>query len=155
MQRRIRARSQDVRLLAMLMMAEARGEGRLGQNLVGTVTANRIVANCKPDFIGIRTIPQAVYGKLGPSRSPFQPVQNGEIYKMSPRTSDINSAQNIVRGRIDRRAARALWFQNPNPGGNRGPCPYQMPRSPKTRFDFAFKNHCFYTGVSGYCPEYL
>ncbi|WP_232463387.1 cell wall hydrolase [Tumebacillus avium] len=154
--RRVKANSAHIRLLAQLMQAEARGEGRRGQELVGSVLVNRVVADCRPDFHNLRTIPQAIYGKFGPQRSPFEPVQNGEIYKMRPSSADLNRARQLANGRVDALARRSLWFFNPSPGRRyRIACTPQMPRSPKTQFQFAFKNHCFYTGTPGYCPEFL
>ncbi|MFD2168853.1 cell wall hydrolase [Tumebacillus lipolyticus] len=154
--RKVKATNQHIRLLAQLMQAEARGEGRRGQELVGSVLINRVVADCKPDFHNIRNIPHAVYGKFGPSRSPFEPVQNGEIYKMRPSSQDIRRARDLANGRVDSMARRSLWFFNPSPGQRyRAPCTPKMPRSPKTQFEYAYKNHCFYTGVPGYCQQFL
>ena len=56
----VKARQQNVDLLARLLRAEAEGEGETGMILVGNVGINRIRANCS-DFKGLRTIPQMVY----------------------------------------------------------------------------------------------
>jgi N-acetylmuramoyl-L-alanine amidase len=154
--RRVKANTNHIRLLARLLRAEAEGEGRRGQRLVGTVLINRIIANCRPDFHNIRTIPHVIVGKYGPSSSPFEPVQTGYIWKVQPSPADIRMARQLVNGRIDFLARRSLWFYNPSPWRRyRSPCTPKMPRAPKTQYQFAYKNHCFYTGVPGYCPEFL
>ena len=50
MGRRIKHTSRDVEELARLMLAEATGEGVQGMKMVGTVVANRVEADCAPDF---------------------------------------------------------------------------------------------------------
>ncbi|MDF2661829.1 MAG: cell wall hydrolase [Paenibacillus sp.] len=56
----VKARANDIDLLARLLRAEAEGEGEQGMMLVGNVGINRIRANCS-DFKGLRTIPQMIY----------------------------------------------------------------------------------------------
>lgn len=56
----VKAREQDIALLARLLRAEAEGEGEKGMLLVGNVGINRVRANCS-DFKDIRTIPQMVF----------------------------------------------------------------------------------------------
>jgi N-acetylmuramoyl-L-alanine amidase len=149
--------TRDLRLLAMLMQAEARGEERTGMHMVGTVVRNRLIANCAPDFKGLRSYPQVVLQPIKgrPGLYHFEPVQNGELYKMRPSSKDLRLARDVARGRINPRVREALWFLNPSPGRRyRIPCPPQMPGSPMTRYLTSYRNHCFYVGVSGYCKEF-
>lgn len=71
----VKAREQDIDLLARLLRAEAEGEGETGMLLVGNVGINRIRANCS-DFKGIRTIPQMVYQEHA-----FEAVIHGYFYQ--------------------------------------------------------------------------
>lgn len=56
----VNANSEDIKLLARLMRAEAEGEGDLGMLMAGNVMVNRVKCNCL-DFVNIRTIPQMVF----------------------------------------------------------------------------------------------
>lgn len=157
MGRPVRHTANDVKTLSMLMLAEARGEGVIGMNMVGTVVVNRVNANCAPDFKGLRTIPQVVY-QTQPGRPHsyhFQPVTNGSLYTQRPRPTDIQRARALTLGYSDPRAREALWFFNPSWGSKyRIQCTPQMPASPMTRFITAYKHHCFYAGAYGYCKEF-
>jgi N-acetylmuramoyl-L-alanine amidase len=55
----IKASSEDVKMLARLMRAEAEGEGDLGMLMVGNVGVNRVRGGCL-DFLNIRSIPDMV-----------------------------------------------------------------------------------------------
>lgn len=156
MARRVNYNENDLRLLAQLMLAEARGEGSLGEAMVGSVVLNRIYANCAPDFKGLRDIRSAVLQYIpGTSLPHFEPVLNGTLWSQSPRPTDIQAARNLANGGIEPRARDSLWFHNPTPGARyRGPCPATMPVAPSTQFEFAFKNHCFYRGAPGYCATF-
>ena len=68
MGRRIKHTSRDVEELARLMLAEAIGEGVQGMNMVGTVVANRVEADCAPDFKGLRNIRHAIYQTIPGTR---------------------------------------------------------------------------------------
>ncbi|MCZ8521007.1 MULTISPECIES: cell wall hydrolase [Paenibacillus] len=138
------------------MLAEAVGEGVQGMNMVGTVLTNRVDANCAPDFRGLRNIAQAIYQTIPGTGVPhFEPVLNGTLYTQRPKQADINRARKLLHGYREPRSRMSLWFFNPSPGRRtRIPCTPTMPRSPMTRFVFAHKNHCFYEGVEGYCPEF-
>lgn len=134
MGRPIKHTTNDVRTLAMLMLAEARGEGVIGMNMVGTVVVNRVNANCAPDFKGLFTIPQVVYQTQPgrPGSFHFQPVTNGSLYKQRPRSADLQRARNLTQGYSDPRARTSLWFFNPSWGRQyRLNCTPQMPASPK------------------------
>ncbi|WFA19034.1 cell wall hydrolase [Paenibacillus mucilaginosus] len=156
MGRRIKHTSRDVDALAKLMLAEAIGEGALGMNMVGTVVANRVEADCDPDFRALREINHAIYQTIPGTGIPhFEPVLNGTLYTQRPREEDLQRARNLLHGYRDPRARMSLWFFNPSPGKRwRAPCSPTMPRSPMTRFVYAHRNHCFYVGVPGYCPEF-
>ncbi|MEW8987621.1 MAG: cell wall hydrolase [Bacillus sp. (in: firmicutes)] len=156
MGRRIKHNARDVEELARLMLAEAIGEGVQGMNKVGTVVANRVEANCAPDFKNLRNIRHAIYQTIPGTGVPhFEPVLNGSLYTQRPSDEDLQRARNLLHGHREPRAKMNLWFYNPSPGKKfRAACGATMPRSPMTKFDFAFKNHCFYVAVPGYCTEF-
>ncbi|WP_421379795.1 cell wall hydrolase [Bacillus salacetis] len=156
MGRQIKHTSRDVESLARLMLSEAIGEGAQGMNMVGTVVANRVEADCAPDFRNLRNIRQAIYQTIPGTGIPhFEPVLNGSLYTQRPDEADLQRARDLLQGYRDPRARMSLWFFNPSPGSQfRAPCTETMPRSPMTQFEFAHKNHCFYVGVPGYCPEF-
>ncbi|RDY66933.1 cell wall hydrolase [Halobacillus trueperi] len=156
MGRRIKHTSRDVESLARLMLAEATGEGPQGMSMVGTVVANRVEADCAPDFKNLRNIRHAIYQTIPGTGIPhFEPVLNGALYTQRPDEADLQRARDLLEGYREPRARMNLWFFNPSPGKQfRAPCTAMMPASPMTQFDFAHKNHCFYIGVPGYCPEF-
>ena len=55
----IPANSNDYRMLARLMRAEAEAEGKLGMLMVGNVGVNRIISSCL-DFKDIRNIERMI-----------------------------------------------------------------------------------------------
>lgn len=65
----IKTNSEQTRLLARLMRAEAEGEGSLGMLMVGNVGVNRILGNCL-DFNNIRSIRDMVYQSPGGFEAP-------------------------------------------------------------------------------------
>ncbi|RXI96617.1 cell wall hydrolase [Anaerobacillus alkaliphilus] len=156
MGRRINHNERDVEHLARLMLAEAIGEGPEGMDLVGTVVANRVEADCDPDFRNLRTINHVIYQTIPGTGIPhFEPVLNGSLYTQRPDEEDLQRARDLLHGHRNPRARQSLWFFNPSPGkAFRDPCTPTMPRSPMTQFAFAYKNHCFYVAVPGYCPEF-
>lgn len=156
MGRRIKHTERDVEHLARLMLAEAIGEGAEGMEFVGTVAANRVEADCDPDFRNLRTINHVIYQTIPGTGIPhFEPVLNGSLYTQRPTEEDLQRARNLLNGHRSPRARTSLWFFNPSPGKTyRDPCTPTMPRSPMTQFEFAHKNHCFYVAVPGYCPEF-
>ncbi len=60
----VRTNSEEIKLLARLMRAEAEGDGPLGMLMVGNVGVNRVIADCL-DFKPIRTIRQMVFQSPG------------------------------------------------------------------------------------------
>ena len=139
------------------MLAEATGEGVQGMKMVGTVVANRVEADCAPDFKGLRNIRHAIYQTIPGTGIPhFEPVLNGTLYTQRPKESDLQRARNLLHGNREPRSRMSLWFFNPSPGKKfRAPCTQTMPRSPITLFEFAHKNHCFLCRCTGLLPRVL
>lgn len=135
----VRASSEDVKLLARLMRAEAEGDGELGMLMVGNVGVNRVLAFCL-DFTDIRTIEDMVYQSPGG----FEAVQKSYFYQHA-RDSDIRLAQRAIRGERNHPASNALWFFMPG-----GACPAQWYGQYNTG---RFKSHCFFAPLQGECPE--
>lgn len=134
----VKANSNDVKLLARLLRAEAEGEGEQGMLLVGNVGINRIRGNCL-DFRNIRTIPQMVYQSPGG----FEATQMGYFYQRA-REKDIRLAQRSIRGERQWPASNALWYFRPTGG-----CP---PTWWNQRLTGRFKKHCFYSPTGADCP---
>ncbi len=88
----VKAREQDIALLARLLRAEAEGEGEKGMLLVGNVGINRVRANCS-DFKDIRTIPQMVFQPHA-----FEATLYGYFYQKA-RDREKTSGQKIGRWR--------------------------------------------------------
>ncbi|GIP59439.1 cell wall hydrolase [Paenibacillus sp. FSL W8-0186] len=135
----IKANSEDVRLLARLMRAEAEGEGELGMLMVGNVGVNRILGNCL-DFRDIRTMNQMVFQSPGG----FEAPQKGYFYQRA-RDSDIRLARRVVNGERTWPASNALWFFRPE-----GECPGTWYNQQNTG---RFKAHCFFSPTFENCPS--
>ncbi|GJM80593.1 cell wall hydrolase [Paenibacillus sp. HMSSN-139] len=108
----IKANSEDVRLLARLMRAEAEGEGEQGMLMVGNVGVNRILGNCL-DFRDIRDMNRMVFQNPGG----FEATVKGYFYQRA-RDRDIRLAQRVINGERVWPASNALWFFRPA-----GDCP--------------------------------
>lgn len=135
----IKANSEDVKLLARLMRAEAEGEGESGMLMVGNVGVNRIIANCL-DFMNIRTVSDMVYQSPGG----FEAVQKPYFYQRA-RDRDIELAQRNINGERVWPASFALWFFRPAGG-----CPdtwYDQQNSGR------YKSHCFFSPTGEDCPN--
>lgn len=135
----IKANSNDTKLLARLMRAEAEGEGELGMLMVGNVGVNRVLADCL-DFTDIRSIPRMVYQQPGG----FEATQKGYFYQRA-RERDIRLARRAIRGEKTHPAEYALWFFRPA-----GDCPgswYDQPLSGR------FKSHCFFAPTPENCSS--
>jgi N-acetylmuramoyl-L-alanine amidase len=135
----IKANSEDIKLLARLMRAEAEGDGELGMLMVGNVGVNRIRANCL-DFIGIRTVSQMVFQSPGG----FEATQKGYFYQRA-RESEIRLAQKVVNGERYHPASFSLWFFRPE-----GSCPPQWYNQRNTG---RHKSHCFFAPDPADCPR--
>lgn len=134
----IKANSEQVKMLARLMRAEAEGEGEQGMLMVGNVGVNRILGNCL-DFRNIRSIPDMVFQSPGG----FEATQKGYFYQAA-RDSDIRLAQRVINGERIRPASNALWFFRPG-----GDCPDTWYNQQNTG---RYKAHCFFAPTQGDCP---
>ncbi|WP_141500177.1 cell wall hydrolase [Paenibacillus luteus] len=135
----IKTNSEDTKMLARLMRAEAEGEGELGMLMVGNVGVNRVRGNCL-DFRNIRSIPDMVYQSPGG----FEAITKGYFYQ-SARDKDIRLAQRIINGERQHPASNALWFFRPA-----GDCPdtwYDQSNSGR------YKAHCFFIPTQEDCPS--
>lgn len=135
----IKTNSEQTRLLARLMRAEAEGEGDLGMLMVGNVGVNRVRGNCL-DFKKIRSIPDMVYQSPGG----FEATQKGYFYQKA-RDREVRLAERAIRGERQHPASNALWFFRPQGG-----CPsawYGQYNSGR------YKAHCFFVPTQGDCPD--
>ncbi|MGI2295180.1 cell wall hydrolase [Paenibacillus sp. GXUN7292] len=135
----IKTNSENTRMLARLMRAEAEGEGELGMLMVGNVGVNRIRGNCL-DFKNIRSIPDMVYQSPGG----FEAIQKSYFYQRA-RDKDVRLAERAINGERQHPASNALWFFRPS-----GNCPatwWDQTHSGR------FKSHCFYIPTQGDCPN--
>ena len=135
----VRATSEDLKLLARLIRAEAESEGELGMLMVGNVGVNRVRADCL-DFKHIRTIRDMVFQSPGG----FEAVQKGYFYQRA-RESEIRLARRVVNGERYHPATYSLWFFKPA-----GECPSQWYNQPHAG---RYKSHCFFTPVWEDCPK--
>lgn len=135
----IKTNSENTKMLARLMRAEAEGEGELGMLMVGNVGVNRIRGNCL-DFKNIRSIPDMVYQSPGG----FEATQKSYFYQKT-RDKDVRLAKRAINGERQHPASNALWFFRPS-----GNCPgtwWNQTHSGR------FKSHCFYIPTQGDCPN--
>lgn len=135
----IKANSEDEKLLARLMRAEAEGEGELGMLMVGNVGVNRVRADCL-DFRNIRSIRDMVFQRPGG----FEATQKGYFYQHA-RDRDIRLARRSIGGERTHPASYALWFFRPT-----GECPAQWYNQPHVG---RFKSHCFFAPTGDNCPS--
>jgi N-acetylmuramoyl-L-alanine amidase len=134
----VKAREQDIDLLARLLRAEAEGEGQQGMLMVGNVGVNRIRGNCS-DFKGIRTIPQMIYQPHA-----FEAVQKGYFYQRA-REVEKRLARRAARGERIWPSKFALWYFRPP-----GECPPTWYNQPLVG---RFKLHCFYEPTAEECEN--
>lgn len=134
----VKARDQDVALLARLLRAEAEGEGEPGMMMVGNVGINRIRGNCS-DFKGIRTIPQMVY-----QAHAFEATLHGYFYQ-KPREREKRLAKRSIDGERLWPAKFSLWYFRPP-----GECPPTWYNQP---FVGRYKKHCFYQPLGKECEN--
>ncbi|MNO91720.1 Cell wall hydrolase CwlJ [compost metagenome] len=135
----IKTNSEDVRVLARLMRAEAEEDGDLGMLMVGNVGVNRILGNCL-DFLNIRTVNDMVYQSPGG----FEAPQKSYFYQRA-READIRLAKRAIAGERTWPATNALWFFRPV-----GDCPPTWYNQQNTG---RFKAHCFFTPTGEDCPS--
>lgn len=135
----IKSNSEERKMLARLMRAEAESEGKLGMLMVGNTGINRIVANCL-DFNGIRSIPDMVYQSPGG----FEAVQKPYFYQRA-RESELRLTDQVIKGWKYHPASYSLWFFKPE-----GSCPTTWYNQPNTG---RFKSHCFFRPYYDACPR--
>ncbi|KGE17212.1 cell wall hydrolase [Paenibacillus wynnii] len=134
----IKTNSEDVKVLARLMRAEAEEDGEQGMLMVGNVGVNRILGNCL-DFDNIRNVDQMVFQSPGG----FEAPSKGYFYQRA-REKDIRLAKRAIAGERVRPASNALWFFRPT-----GACPATWYNQQNTG---RYKAHCFFTPSSSECP---
>jgi N-acetylmuramoyl-L-alanine amidase len=134
----VKARDQDITLLARLLRAEGEGEGQLGMLLIGNVGINRIRANCS-DFKGLRTIPQMVY-----QAHAFEALQHGYFYQRV-RESEKRLARRVINGERNWPGKFSLWYFRPE-----GDCP---PTWYGQNLVGRYKLHCFYEPTGATCEN--
>ncbi|WP_435925558.1 cell wall hydrolase [Paenibacillus sp. DYY-L-2] len=135
----IKTNSEDVKLLARLMRAEAEGEGEQGMLMVGNVGVNRILGGCL-DFKNIRNMNDMVFQSPGG----FEATQKGYFYQRA-RDRDIRLATRVINGERIWPASNALWFFKPA-----GECPATWYDQQNTG---RFKSHCFFAPSGEDCPD--
>lgn len=135
----IKSNSEDRKMLARLLRAEAEGEGKLGMLMVGNTGINRIVANCL-DFKDIRSIPDMVYQSPGG----FEAVQKPYFYQRA-REGELRLVNQVIKGWKYHPASYSLWFFRPG-----GSCPATWFNQTNTG---RFKSHCFYRPNYDACPR--
>jgi N-acetylmuramoyl-L-alanine amidase len=134
----VKARDQDVELLARLLRAEAEGEGEQGMMMVGNVGINRIRANCS-DFKNLRTIPQMVHQPHA-----FEATIHGYFYQKA-REREKRLAKRAIDGERLWPAKFSLWYFRPP-----GDCPPTWYNQP---FVARYKKHCFYQPTAKECEN--
>lgn len=134
----VKARNQDVELLARLLRAEAEGEGEQGMLLVGNVGINRIRADCS-DFKELRTITQMVYQPHA-----FEATLHGYFYQKA-REREKRLAQRSINGERVWPGKFSLWYFRP-----KGDCPATWYNQPLVG---RYKLHCFYQPTGETCEN--
>ncbi len=130
----VKYNSEEVKLLARLMRAEAESEGKQGMLLVGNVGINRVRANCL-DFKKIHSIERMVFQRPGG----FESTLYSYFYQQA-REMDIKLAKRVINGERFSPATKALWFYRSNTRGCNTKWFGQW-NSGK------YKSHCFYAPV--------
>jgi N-acetylmuramoyl-L-alanine amidase len=134
----VRAREEDIELLARLLRAEAEGEGNQGMLMVGNVGINRIRANCS-DFKNLRTIRDMIYQPKA-----FEAITKGFFYQRA-RENEKQLARRAVKGERIWPSKFSLWYFRPQ-----GDCPptwYNQPHVGR------YKLHCFYEPTAEECEN--
>lgn len=134
----IHATSEDIKLLARLMRAEAEEDGEQGMLMVGNVGVNRVKVSCL-DFKNITSINQMVFQRPGG----FEATQKSYFYQHA-REKEIRLAKDVINGKQYYPASYALWFFRPV-----GACPSQWFNQPNSG---RYKSHCFFHPLYSNCP---
>ncbi|MGO4889100.1 cell wall hydrolase [Anaerobacillus sp. MEB173] len=135
----IKTNSEQRKMLARLMRAEAEGEGELGMLMAGNTMVNRVRSSCL-DFKDINTIERMAFQSPGG----FEAVQKGYFYQAA-RERDIRLAERLINGERYHPAEFSLWFFRPE-----GACPAQWWGQWNSG---RYKLHCFYTPSADECPQ--
>lgn len=104
MGRKFTVTKEDIRLLAQLIHAEARGEPLKGQIAVGAVIMNRLTSGSFPE-----KIKEIIYQKTNGVYQ-FTPVQDGQI-RLEPNQASYHAAERAIKGEDP--TGGALFFYNP------------------------------------------
>jgi N-acetylmuramoyl-L-alanine amidase len=134
----VRAREEDIDLLARLLRAEAEAEGNQGMLMVGNVGINRLRANCS-DFKGLRTIRDMIYQPKA-----FEATTKGYFFQRA-RENEKQLARRAVKGERLWPSKYSLWYFRPP-----GDCPptwYNQPHVGR------YKLHCFYEPTGEECQN--
>ena len=134
----IKTNSEDVKVLARQMRAEAEEDGEAGMLMVGNVGVNRILGNCL-DFNNIRSINDMVFQSPGG----VEATQKGYFYQRA-RESELRLARRAIAGERTHPASNSLWFFRPA-----GSCPATWYNQNNTG---RYKAHCFFSPPQGDCP---
>lgn len=102
----VRLSDQEVKWLAQMIHAEARGEPYIGQVAVGAVIINRLKS---PQF------PNTMYGVLF-QQNAFQPIKNGSFFR-EPSEKAVRAAYEALMGHDPTNGA--LYFFNPRQSNDR------------------------------------
>ena len=135
----VKATSEDKKVLARLMRAEAEGDGDLGMLMVGNVGVNRVRSGCL-DFTELRSIRDMVFQRPGG----FEATIKGYFYQHA-RDSEIRLAERVINGERQHPATNSLWFYRPE-----GSCPAQWYGQWNSG---RYKAHCFFSPTSSNCPN--
>lgn len=142
---RIKTSTDDLKLMARLMRAEAEGEGELGMLMVGNVITNRIYANCG-EFKDLRSVNDLINRDLATEcRTGFEAVCKPYFWQ-GAREREIRLARRNALGEQQHPANFALWFFKP-PGET---CPPTWWGRPLVG---SYKAHCFYLADVQVCPR--
>ncbi|MBB5174135.1 cell wall hydrolase [Texcoconibacillus texcoconensis] len=135
----IKARDQDIKILARLMRAEAEGDGEQGMLNAGNTMVNRVRVRCL-DFEDITTVEKMAFQSPGG----FEAVQKGYFYQHA-RDKEKRLARKLVQGKRYEPGKYSLWFFRPD-----GPCPEQW-------FGYwnsgRYKAHCFFNPLPSECQD--
>jgi len=136
----VKHNTNEQRLLARLIRAEAEGDGELGMLLVGNTGVNRVLGDCL-DFKKITSVQKMVFQKPGG----FEATQKSYFYQKA-RDKDMRLAARVLSGKRFVPATFSLWFFNPGKGK---PCPAQWYGQWNSG---RFKSHCFFSPLESACP---
>lgn len=136
----VKYNTNEKKLLARIMRAEAVGEGNLGMLMVGNVVVNRVLADCLT-FKNVNSITDVIY-----QSNQFSGIDS-PLFFSNPTTSEINLAERVLRGEYYYPATNALWFYAPVLNQSCQAIWYNQ------SLEGRYKSHCFYKPDSGVCKQ--